>query len=130
MRSVRKQINNIKIARGLSIRPLIIADIHTSGHGRDDIEEMVQIVTTKHITDAIKAYEEADTLVREYIQEILERAISKGDLEERYKLALELIGGTDKLLALPEPLKKVLENTTDLKTLVELLEAIAEIIEN
>ena len=45
---------------------------------------------------------------------------------ERYQRAIQKIGGAEKLLALPEDVKDILKETTDLETKTDLLEAIAE----
>ena len=47
-------------------------------------------------------------------------------LIDRYNTAIEKIGGTFALLALPEQVKTVLMNCNDLETKVKMLELIAE----
>lgn len=47
-------------------------------------------------------------------------------LEKRYQNAINNIGGTTALLALPDGVKKILKSVTDLETKVEILERIAE----
>lgn len=49
-------------------------------------------------------------------------------LEIRYQNAVEKIGGAAGLLNLPEQVKNVLKNTTDLKVKVKILEEIAKIV--
>ena len=49
-------------------------------------------------------------------------------LEIRYQNAVEKIGGAAELLNLPEQVKNVLKNTTDLKVKVKILEEIAKIV--
>ena len=49
-------------------------------------------------------------------------------LEIRYQNAVEKIGGAAGLLNLPEQVKHVLKNTTDLKVKVKILEEIAKIV--
>lgn len=49
-------------------------------------------------------------------------------LEIRYQNAIEKIGGAAGLLNLPEQVKNVLKNTTDLKAKVKILEEIAKIV--
>lgn len=47
-------------------------------------------------------------------------------VEQRYQAAIREIGGAAGLLSLPEDVKNVLKETTDLKTKTEMLEMIAE----
>lgn len=47
-------------------------------------------------------------------------------LEVRYHRAIKRIGGAAALLDLPESIKKILRNTTDLQTKTRLLEEIAK----
>lgn len=47
------------------------------------------------------------------------------DLLRRYTAALDAIGGTAALLALPEPVKAVLSRPVDLATKVRMLEHVA-----
>ena len=46
-------------------------------------------------------------------------------LEQRYSEAIDAIGGTFALLALPDPVKKALALKVDLETKVKMLEAVA-----
>ena len=46
--------------------------------------------------------------------------------EARYIRALKRIGGAEGLLCLPEQVKEILKNTTDLVTKTKMLEMIAE----
>ena len=46
-------------------------------------------------------------------------------LEERYRKAIQELGGAEGLLRLPEPMKKLLKDAKDLKEKVELMELIA-----
>ena len=47
-------------------------------------------------------------------------------LVQRWSKAIENIGGAAELLNLPEQVREVLKNTTDLETKVKMLELIAE----
>lgn len=49
-------------------------------------------------------------------------------LEQRYSKAIKAIGGTAGLLNLPDQVKEVLRNTSDLETKVKMLELIAKAI--
>mgnify|MGYP006872986400 FL=1 len=46
--------------------------------------------------------------------------------EERYQAAIREIGGAAGLLSLPEDVKNILKETTDLETKTEMLEMIVE----
>lgn len=48
------------------------------------------------------------------------------DTMSRYQIAIRRLGGAPGLLSLPESIKEVLKETTDLETKVLLLELIAE----
>ena len=45
---------------------------------------------------------------------------------ERYKAAIDRIGGAAGLLSLPDEVKRILKGTTDLETKTQMLECIAE----
>lgn len=132
MRTQEQQINNINVARGYYTGSVTEA-IRSSGYGETDRETMTRIINARYLRDALRLYEDADTAVREYLQDIIEETIygrtrrQKEELEKRYQLALAQIGGAEVLTALPGPIKAILQRTTDLKEKTEMLEAIAEI---
>lgn len=133
MRTVEMQHKNILEARRFHGYRVTEA-IRTSGYSSADRETMTRIINATYYADALRRYEDADTAVRENLQDIIEATIygrTQGQIEElenRYQAALAQIGGADRLKELPEPIKNVLQNTTDLKAKTELLEAIAELV--
>lgn len=133
MRTVEMQRKNLQVARAYH-GYIVTEAIRTSGYSPADRETMTRIINATYCKDALERYENADTAVRENLQDIIEVTIygrTQGqieELEERYQAALAQIGGADRLMVLPEPIKNVLQNTTDLKAKTELMEAIAELI--
>lgn len=71
MRTIEKQAKNIKAARAYAGYEVTQA-IRTSGYGEADIEIMVRIINARYEKDAMRLYEESDTAVREYLQNIIE----------------------------------------------------------
>lgn len=67
----------------------------------------------------------SDVSREEVLKKLTDRR-SRNYTLDRYKRAIERIGGAEKLLNLPEDVKDILKETTDLETKTELLEAIAE----
>lgn len=132
MRTQEQQIKNIHTARAYHVYA-VTAAIRTSGYGDADRETMSRIINTTYEKDALRLYEDADTAVREYLQDIIETTVygrtqrETEELEKRYQSALAQIGGAEKLMKLTGPIKSLLQNTTDLKRKTEILEAIAEI---
>lgn len=133
MRTYEQQIKNIHNARQ-GYRPGEVSNaIHDSNCGKADRETMIRIINATYEEDAIRRYEEADTAVREYLQDIIEETLygrteaQTEELTKRYQLALDQIGGAAVLMTLPGFFKKVLENTTDLRAKTEILEALAEL---
>ena len=132
MRTIEQQRKNILEARGYHNR-MVTDRIIESNYRTADQDTMIQILNARYNRDALRIYEEADTAVREYLQDIIEAAIygrtqeETEALEKRYQTALTQIGGASRLAALPERIKAILQNTTDLKAKTEMMEAIAEI---
>lgn len=132
MRTQEQQIKNIHTARAYH-GYVVTEAIRTSGYGDADRETMTRIINTTYEKDARRLYEDADTAVREYLQDIIETTVygrtqrETEELEKRYQSALAQIGGAEKLMKLTGPIKSLLQNTTDLKRKTEILEAIAEI---
>lgn len=132
MRTQEQQIKNINVARGYHAESVTEA-IRSSGYGDADRETMTRIINARYNRDALRLYEDADTAVREYLQDIIEETIygrteaQTEELTKRYQLALDQIGGAEVLMALPGSIKAILQKTTDLKAKTEMLEAIAEI---
>lgn len=71
MRTQEQQEKNLHIARSYAGYDVTQA-IRTSGYGETDRETMTRIINARYEKDALRLYEEADTAVREYLQDIIE----------------------------------------------------------
>lgn len=71
MRTQETQEKNLRIARGYACYDVSQA-IHASHYSRDDKVTMLRIINTTYSEDAMAMYENADTMVREVLQGIIE----------------------------------------------------------
>ena len=133
MRTYEKQIKNIHNARVWSSFYKVCRAINDSNCGEVDRKTMLGIIGTTYGEDAIRRYDDADAAIKEHLQDIIEETLygitdaQAEQLTKRYQLAMDRIGGKAVSMALPGPLRKIVQETTDLKAKSELMEAIADI---
>lgn len=71
MRTQETQEKNLRIARGFACYDVTQA-IHASHYSNADKETMIKIINATYDKDALERYQEADTMVREALQDIIE----------------------------------------------------------
>ena len=87
MRTQEQQEKNLHIARSYAGYDVTQA-IRTSGYGEADRETMTRIINARYEKDALRLCEEADTAVREYLQDIIEETYyGKTQARARYVTA-------------------------------------------
>ena len=72
MRTQETQEKNLRIARGYDCYDVSQA-IHASHYSKADKETMLHIINATYNEDALERYQEADTMVREALQDIIEK---------------------------------------------------------
>ena len=72
MRTQETQEKNLRIARGYACYDVSQA-IHASHYSKADKETMLHIINATYNEDALERYQEADTMVREALQDIIEK---------------------------------------------------------
>lgn len=72
MRTIEQQEKNIRNARAYASYEVTEA-IRTSGYGEADKETMITIINASRNKTSMRLYNEADTAVRESLQEIIEK---------------------------------------------------------
>ena len=82
MRTQEQQEKNLHIARSYAGYDVTQA-IRTSGYGEADRETMTRIINARYEKDALRLCEEADTAVREYLQDIIEETYYGRDAAQK-----------------------------------------------